>query len=95
MRFMCVHGSTAGVARAIGLSERHTRRIVQDLLARLDLPNTHALTAWAAMEGLVSPSRGHRSRQARLGGGEPVKRDDLPRLPELGTRPRSPGAAEE
>lgn len=53
MRFMLVHGSTAGVARALRLSERHTRRIVRDLLIRLDLPNTHALTAWAAIEGLI------------------------------------------
>jgi hypothetical protein len=55
IRSLVLRGSTAGVASAVGLSERHTRRLIGELLRRIDFENTHALVAWAASKQLISP----------------------------------------
>lgn len=49
LRLLTKHGSTSAVASAIGLSERHTRRLIRILQDRLGVDNTHALVAWATI----------------------------------------------
>lgn len=53
LRLLSKHGSTGAVAIAIGLSERHTRRLIRILQDRVGVDNTHALVAWATIQGIV------------------------------------------
>lgn len=56
VRALVAEGSAAEVASSLGLSERHTRRLLRALQRRVAVSNTHALAAWAAIEGWVEPS---------------------------------------
>lgn len=51
LRLMIEHGSISAVATAIGLSERHTRRLIRNLQDRVGVDNTHALVVWAVLQG--------------------------------------------
>jgi DNA-binding CsgD family transcriptional regulator len=53
LRLLTKHGSTSAVATAIGLSERHTRRLIRTLQDRVGVDNTHALVAWATIHGVL------------------------------------------
>lgn len=45
----------SAAAASLGWSERHFRRLVADLLQRLDVPSSHAAVAVAVRAGLIEP----------------------------------------
>jgi len=46
-------GNLLAAARTIGRSERHTRRLLRDLLDWMQVPNSHAAVAQAAQRGWI------------------------------------------
>jgi tRNA-dihydrouridine synthase len=68
-------GTVSKAAAMVGLSERHTRRLLRELQARVGADNAYALVAWAAAAGVIEPVPGyirdpeantHASRAVRL-----------------------------
>lgn len=49
LRLLTIHGPSPRIADVVGLSERHTRRVIRQLQERVGVDNTHALVAWAAV----------------------------------------------
>lgn len=49
LRLLTMYGPSPRIAEAVGLSERHTRRLIRQLQERVGVDNTHALVAWASV----------------------------------------------
>lgn len=54
--FLVQTGSVVGAAHGIGMSPRHTRRLVNDLCLRVGAENLYQLVAWAAETGWITNS---------------------------------------
>jgi DNA-binding CsgD family transcriptional regulator len=55
LRALISDGTSTTAAPMLGLSERHTRRLLRSLEGRLGVDNTHALVAVTVAAGLAEP----------------------------------------
>jgi DNA-binding NarL/FixJ family response regulator len=59
IRVLLAEGAPGKVAEHLGLSDRHTRRLLKAFAERVGVTNTHALVAWAVHHGLVDADETH------------------------------------
>lgn len=65
LRALVAEESRQAVAARLCYSERHVRRLVQNLLSRLDVSSTHAAVAIAVSEGWIPPPEPRDDRSQR------------------------------